>query len=1024
MTKKLSASIFLAGFLLIALFSVSSQWQLWAQEPELRKSNLLPSAPLTGETQAQTAANAQDVAAPYPLYGSGDFFLPPYLSDNDRMGYNKTSDHNTAPLKPGWYNDWGTHDNPAHPGDAEFGQTIYFSISGVSRCHAATLRSQISANITDAALISRVQANPGAMWMIGNEPDSYYNGSPIAAALYAELYHHYYTLIKNADPTAKIAIGNVVQPSPKRMEYLDKVLAHYQAAYTESLQTDLWGVHLYRLNETPCDAGWGAAIPPDTSGYGWNVNFSASDILDLAKIEQSLRDFRQWMYDRGYGNVPLVVTEYGVLPPPSYSGFSDAVAAQFLEDSFNMLLTATDPTTGLPADGHRLVQAWAWFSTDHNPPPGYFKYGGDLFSSGGNLTVIGQRFQQMTTAHYTPYVDLQPVPPATLITSSTSISVTAYIQNRGNISAADVAVTASIVDPASGLTYSRRIFNVGTIERRYAGTLPQVTNVWEFTFTNSPTVTVPYSINVSILSSDANAANNVLSQRVTWWKMDNVIDLAVTDLSLSAPANFLYQQPVFQLVTATVKNVGATESPDTHFQFLLAQDGASAVELTPLLLLPAMQTGERQTFTTTFSITRPGNYQLFAILPETIGDIEIVDNNLLTRTISAVDPTQVSLRKTAPARVAAGSSIVYTLSVETPVTLSNVLITDTIPPGTTYQQGGYKAGNMVQWSAANLLPGATVFTFSVMADEVAVNNDYGLLVNNQTRIAGQNAVATLVEGNIYPLDIEKNAPGVTLARAPLTYTLTVANRSPITLTNFLITDTIPAGASYITGGVKIGNVVSWTLAALPPGRQAQVGFVVTTSTPITNSNYRVSAEGGALSAAGPEITTVIGAETPIDPAQGGSVVITNALNAEVTQRLTIEIPSKAVSKALTLAYASVPPPDFWLAAPVLGFTDLVFHLQAFDGITALPNLSLLWPMTVTLHYTNTDIGNESRLGLYYFDQSQQQWTPASTTCSGSGSLQLPPNPEKKIIQATACQLGEFALLQELYPMYMPLIFRD
>jgi len=62
---------------------------------------------------------------PYPSYASGDFFLPPYLSDSERMGYGKASSHDTTPLNAGWYLDWGAASPPAHPNGAEYVRTIY-----------------------------------------------------------------------------------------------------------------------------------------------------------------------------------------------------------------------------------------------------------------------------------------------------------------------------------------------------------------------------------------------------------------------------------------------------------------------------------------------------------------------------------------------------------------------------------------------------------------------------------------------------------------------------------------------------------------------------------------------------------------------------------------------------------------------------------------------------------------------------------------------------------------------------------
>ena len=50
-------------------------------------------------------------------------------------------------------------------------------------------------------------------------------------------YHELYTLIKGADPTARLAIGGVIQATPLRLEYLTKVWNEYRAA----VRTDAGG---------------------------------------------------------------------------------------------------------------------------------------------------------------------------------------------------------------------------------------------------------------------------------------------------------------------------------------------------------------------------------------------------------------------------------------------------------------------------------------------------------------------------------------------------------------------------------------------------------------------------------------------------------------------------------------------------------------------------------------------------------------------------------------------------------------
>jgi uncharacterized repeat protein (TIGR01451 family) len=95
------------------------------------------------------------------------------------------------------------------------------------------------------------------------------------------------------------------------------------------------------------------------------------------------------------------------------------------------------------------------------------------------------------------------------------------------------------------------------------------------------------------------------------------------------------------------------------------------------------------------------------------------------------------------------------------------------------------------------------------------------------------------------LTINKSGPTIVTASSPITYTLAITNSGNLTATNLVITDTIPAGAHYISGGTKVGNVISWTVSSLAAnGGIAQATFVVTATQTITNSDYSVTAEGG------------------------------------------------------------------------------------------------------------------------------------------------------------------------------------
>lgn len=105
--------------------------------------------------------------------------------------------------------------------------------------------------------------------------------------------------------------------------------------------------------------------------------------------------------------------------------------------------------------------------------------------------------------------------------------------------------------------------------------------------------------------------------------------------------------------------------------------------------------------------------------------------------------------------------------------------------------------------------------------------------------------------------LSKSGPEWIGAQAPLTYTLQVNNTGAITATNLTITDTLPIGASYISGGNFDGHTVSWSIANLPAKTSLSLQFVVTTTTTITNSRYQVTAAGGYASSGSHAVVTKI-----------------------------------------------------------------------------------------------------------------------------------------------------------------------
>jgi hypothetical protein len=299
---------------------------------------------------------------------------------------------------------------------------------------------------TGTALANIVAANPGALWLVGNEPDCIYQDNTLPQN-YAQIYHDAYYFIKGLDPTARVAAGGIVQPTPLRIQYLEIVLDTYMSLYSETLPTDAWHIHTFILREVSCavfpDSCWGCEIPPGiTADHGMLYTLGDTDRLDI--FQERIVQFRQWMRDRGYQKTPLIITEYGSLlpyydPESLYydlngNPFDEARAKDFLYGTFDFMLTADDLGTGHPADENRLVQRWLWYSLDDTS-----SYGGALFEP---VTLqplqLGNDFEAYAGA-VSPTADLfaveieqvGPIPFSP--TDTVTITLRAQVSNVGNI---------------------------------------------------------------------------------------------------------------------------------------------------------------------------------------------------------------------------------------------------------------------------------------------------------------------------------------------------------------------------------------------------------------------------------------------------------------------------------------------------------------------------------------------------------------------------------------------------------------
>lgn len=336
------------------------------------------------------------------------FFPLPVLSQppapflNCRLGVDVNwapfGDPNLADLNLGWYSNF-TLDSSPIPEGMEFVRTIRLNQKhgnpydsklcpyGSYSCYAypPTYTLRIPGSL--AALEQEVRDNPGSLWAVGNEPDGrqWWNGETwqdnnnwvgqdeITPEVYAVAFCEISRLIHATDPTARVAIGGVIQGTPLRLEYLDRIWNAYPGVCNGrrlSDDVDVWNMHNYVLREAsvkcyPKAQAWGAEIPPGLyPKYCKGQLTQPEDNGKVALATEQIVRFRTWMASKGLRDKPLIITEGG-LNLGSYWVLSSTVQS-FLTSYLDFVLNYKDANIGNPLDENRLIQRFQWWSLNHN----------------------------------------------------------------------------------------------------------------------------------------------------------------------------------------------------------------------------------------------------------------------------------------------------------------------------------------------------------------------------------------------------------------------------------------------------------------------------------------------------------------------------------------------------------------------------------------------------------------------------------------------------------------------------------
>ena len=287
---------------------------------------------------------------------------------------------------------------------------------------------------------------------------------------------------------------------------------------------------------------------------------------------------------------------------------------------------------------------------------------------------------------------------------------------------------------------------------------------------------------------------------------------------------------------------------------VLSGIGAPSINAQILTWSPGVSVPASGSATMTFRAQAPtaaGTYANSAAASTSLGALT---SNPVT---VAVGTPRLTIVKTAgSASTTPGSTLTYTITYanDSPVDMTNVVITDAVPTGMTYvaasaSNGGTYSAPTITWNLGSLASGsgARTVTFQVTVDSGAPESVTNTASITSTQASPATAAATVsVLASRPKLLIEKVSGSAAVAAAgQVTFTINYQNAGTVDATSVTITDTIPAGWTFVSCSNSCTNssgTVSWSPGTLTVAQgklfvtlTLQAGSPYTGANPVTNT---------------------------------------------------------------------------------------------------------------------------------------------------------------------------------------------
>ena len=229
---------------------------------------------------------------------------------------------------------------------------------------------------------------------------------------------------------------------------------------------------------------------------------------------------------------------------------------------------------------------------------------------------------------------------------------------------------------------------------------------------------------------------------------------------------------------------------------------------------------------------------------------------------TTVETVDLQATKTMPATALAGTPFTATLTLRNvgPALARSVVFTDTIPAGLAYVSAmpapSSVSGQVLTWNLGDLAASAAT-SFQVVLRSTPTtpngtsytNTDRAVTSSADRDLTNNQASATTQINRQADLRITKiaSSPGPLLSGSPITYTLSHRNDGPSTASSTVITDTLPAGFTFMSASpaptTNVSGTLTWNIGDLAPNA---TGSIIVRGVLSTNQPSEVKANSATI----------------------------------------------------------------------------------------------------------------------------------------------------------------------------------